>query len=398
MVKDKALQIARKHTAFPVKDRLKLMPTLAARTVGRPPEEVKTEAAQLLVERLGEVARSFEVKATVTGEVTIAGTVHSVEDKLAASHLLRRVPGCGCVVNRLTVAPTLRDGRMTTSVTRDGKETIGGPLPDLDVVVETDGFAVEGQPMLASPSQMGHVPLGQPVKRIVPSKSSDKKTPFAIDSVPPASLAPQKETDLPPPRVVPPAPPKPTTLPSGLPSTRLQPVPAPAPAAKKDATPDPLAAPDLPVSWSRKTTTSAVKPSESPTTGHESDGGKVVPASSKTEQKPATPKSEEKAATSKADKPAGYYEATGMVLFDDEPRTAVAPAKALPMPPAVLKQRVESVCGKQAKNVQVFVEPDSSLRVKVKVSDPEQERILTQRILGMPEMTSPRVHLEMVPH
>jgi osmotically-inducible protein OsmY len=387
-VKEKAMQIARQHTVFPVKDKLKLMPTLAARTVGRPAEEVKEEAAQLLAERMGEEARSFDVKVTPVGEVTLGGTVHSVEEKLAASHLLRQVRGCGCVVNRLTVAPTLRDGRTTTSITRDGKETIGGQLPDLDAVVETDGLPAEGRPILSSQPLMGHVPMGQPVKRTLPMKTIEKKTPFATDSVP-TTVTPPDGSDLPPPRVVPPVPGKPTTLPSGLPSTRLKPVPAPVPAVKKDDASDPLAAPDLPPSWSKKATGSTAKPSEFATTGRDSDTGKVVPASSKTEPKADKPKS---------DKPAGYYETTGMVLFDDEPRSALPPSQAVPMQPSVLKQRVEAVCGKQAKSVQVVVEPDSSLRVKVKVSDPEQERILTQRILAMPEMTSPRIHLEMMPY
>lgn len=387
-IKEKALQVARQHTVFPVKDQLKLLPTLTARTVGRPAEEVKEEAAQLLTERMGEEARSFDIKVTPVGEVTLGGTVHSVEEKLAASHLLRQVRGCGCVVNRLTVAATLRDGRMTTSVTRDGKETIGGQLPDLDTVVEADGLPVEGRPMPSGQPLMGHVPMGQPVKRTLPAKAVEKKTPFAIDSAPTTVTTPDG-ADLPSPRVVPPAPGKPTTLPSGLPSTRLKPVPTSVPTAKKDFASDPLAAPDLPPSWSKAPTGGATKSSDFATTGRDSDTSKVVPAASKTEPKADKPK---------ADKPAGFYETTGMVVFDDEPRAAVPPSQAVPMQPAVLKQRVEAVCGKQAKSVQVVVEPDSSLRVKVKVSDPEQERILTQRILAMPEMTSPRIHLEMMPY
>jgi hypothetical protein len=433
-IKEKALGIARKHTPFPIVDKLKLMPNLAARSVGRPAEEVKEEAARLLAEKLGDEARSFEVKVTGVGEVALAGTVHSVEDKLAVSHLLRQVHGCGCVANHLAVAPELRNGRMMTAVTHDGKETIGGKLPDLEAVVESEGHPVEGQPMLVAPAPMpapmgGHVPLGQPVKRVMPSKSMEK-TPFAIDSVPAPSVPtplvlPSKEgNDLPPPRLVPPTPaksalpppvPVPTTKwrppmdnaavtrndfpsdplvvppqPAPVPSTKRKPATENAATTKHDFASDPLAVPDLPPSWSKKAPVGSAKGSDFATVGHEAEGkseSKVLPAASKGELKADKPK---------PDKAADPHGATGMVFFDDEPRPAVPSSQALPMAPAALKQRIEAVCGTQARSVQVVVEPDSSLRVKVTLADPQQERMMTQRILALPEMNSPRVHLETI--
>jgi osmotically-inducible protein OsmY len=389
-IKEKALSIARKHTPFPVVDKLKLMPNLAARSVGRPAEEVKDEAAKLLAEKLGNEARSFDIKVTNVGEVALTGTVHSVEEKLAASHLLRQVHGCGCVANHLAVASELRNGRMITAVTRDGKETIGGKLPDLEAVVEADGYTIESQPMLVTPAPMGgHVPLGQPVKRTVPLKSAEK-TPLSLDAIPapttpvPLALPPKEGTDLTPPWLAPPSPAKPTPAqPTTLPSTKRKPALDNTTTGKSEFASDPLAAPDLPPSWSRKAPSIGSKNSEFATVGHEPES-KIVPAASRTEMP-----------TAKPNKPAAY-EATGMVFFDDEPRPALPPSQAVPMAPATLKQRVESICGKQARSVQVIVEPDSSLRVKVTLTDPQQERALTERILAMPEMMSPRVHLETI--
>jgi osmotically-inducible protein OsmY len=630
-IKEKALAIARKYTAFPVVDRLKLMPTLATRSVGRPAEEVKEEASQLLAEKLGGEARSFEIKTTGVGEVTLAGTVNSVEDKLAASHLLRQVRGCGCVINQLTVASVQRDGRMMTAITRDGKETISGALPDLNAVVESDGFPVGGHPIVVTsppmgegpgivvtPPLTGHVPLAQPVKRTLPPKPTEQKTPSANGPVPaPMGMPPKNENELPPPRIIPPVPAKPAVLPLTLPSARQQPAkdiapttrkevvstppaasaarkelvsgplatpvlrkevvssppatpaarkeivatppavpatrrevvssppvtpvikkepvadplatpvlrkevvsnppakpaagkeivatppaapatrrevvssppvtpvikkgpvadplatsvtrkevastppaapaarkepesaplttpvirkevastPPAAPAAKKEPGSNPPAVPVLPPSWSRPAQSAALpatlpptkpqpvkdasttdkkdlaantlarpilppswpkQPSTGPIKGNDvatarqKAQDKVVPAASRSEPNAEQPKIEKP----KSDKPVGYYETTGMVLFDDEPRAALPANQALPLSPAVLKQRVESVCGKQARKVQIVTQPDGSLRVKVTLADPLHERTLTQRLLALPEMASPRVHLE----
>jgi osmotically-inducible protein OsmY len=410
-LKEKALSIARKHTAFPVVDKLKLMPNLATRSLGRPADEVKEEAGRLLAEKLGDDARSFEVKVMGVGEVALTGTVHSVEDKLAISHLLRQVRGCGCVTNHLDVATELRNGRLITAVTRDGKETIGGKLPDLEAVVESDSFPVEGQPMLVTPapqsmpitpapqpmlvtppSMGGHVPLGQPVKRTVPLKT-DVKTPYAIDTaLPSAAPVPSKEKTesiqqwLAPPAPAKPVPAPPSALPSSLPSTKRKPTTDNTTVAKSDVLSDPLAVPDLPPNWSKKAPSVAPKGSELAAVGHEPES-KVVSAASKSEPQTAKPKS---------DKPASLHETTGMVLFDDEPRPAVPHTQAMPMAPAELKQRVEALCGKQARSVQVVVEPDASLRVKVTLADPQQEKALTEHILALPEMRSQRVHLETI--
>jgi hypothetical protein len=149
---------------------------------------------------------------------------------------------------------------------------------------------------------------------------------------------------------------------------------------------DPLAVPDLPPNWSKKAPSVAPRGSEPAKVAHEPES-KVVIAASKSEPQTTKPKS---------DKPASMHETTGMVIFDDEPRPAVPSTQAMPMAPAELKQRIEAICGKQARSVQVVVEPDASLRVKVTLTDPQQERALTEHILAMPEMRSPRVRLETI--
>ncbi len=69
---------------------------------------------------------------------------------------------------------------------------------------------------------------------------------------------------------------------------------------------------------------------------------------------------------------------------------------AWPVSPTDLKQRVESMCGRLAKEVQVQTQRDGSVLVKVKLVNAAAERQLTNKILTIPEITSPNVHLEMV--
>jgi hypothetical protein len=69
---------------------------------------------------------------------------------------------------------------------------------------------------------------------------------------------------------------------------------------------------------------------------------------------------------------------------------------AWPVSPTDLKQRVESMCGRLAKDVQVQTQRDGSVLVKVKVANTAAERQLTNKILTIPELTAPNVHLEMV--
>jgi hypothetical protein len=69
---------------------------------------------------------------------------------------------------------------------------------------------------------------------------------------------------------------------------------------------------------------------------------------------------------------------------------------AWPVSPTDLKQRVESMCGRLARDVQVQTQRDGSVLVKVKVANAAAERQLTNKILTIPEITAPNVHLEMV--
>src|SRR5439155_9673833 len=70
---------------------------------------------------MGEQAQGITVTARTNGQVTVAGTVGSYEEKLAVSQSLRAVAGCTSVVNQLRVGTTQQDGRPHALVSADGR-------------------------------------------------------------------------------------------------------------------------------------------------------------------------------------------------------------------------------------------------------------------------------------
>lgn len=90
----------------------------------------------------------------------------------------------------------------------------------------------------------------------------------------------------------------------------------------------------------------------------------------------------------------------GLITFDDDPpampKAPVVPmGSALSVIPSHLQRQVQSVCGRQAREVAVEVQRDGAILVKVKVPNPSVESQLTKKILAIPEMTSPKVRLMM---
>lgn len=107
-VRQRALDVARANTTFPVVDRLQTNPDPTARPGGTPPGALQEEAAAFLTAFFPEAASGFTVRAGADGRVTVSGTVASPEEKLAVSRRLRWLGGCTGVDNRLEVGPAAR--------------------------------------------------------------------------------------------------------------------------------------------------------------------------------------------------------------------------------------------------------------------------------------------------
>jgi osmotically-inducible protein OsmY len=120
MVRQRALDIARRNTSLQVIDGLRLQAGLAARPALRGPEVLQTGGAELLRKHLGDSARGIRVEARSDGVVTLTGSINSIEDKLAVCKRFRQLSGCAGVIDQLTVRPILHDGQRVVPVTNDG--------------------------------------------------------------------------------------------------------------------------------------------------------------------------------------------------------------------------------------------------------------------------------------
>ncbi len=92
----------------------------------------------------------------------------------------------------------------------------------------------------------------------------------------------------------------------------------------------------------------------------------------------------------------------GVIFFEDGPAPSPGPAAhnvpnqaVRPVVPADLKEQIKSVCGSESRQVDVEVRRDGSLLVTVKVPNAAVEKQLTSKVLTIPAMAAPNVHLEM---
>jgi hypothetical protein len=235
LIKDQAIEIARKHCSVPVVDKLQLHPTLTLRSPAGPSDELQEGAATLLVESFGAAVVGLEIKTAADGQVVLEGSCESYEQKVEISKKMRGLHGCCSVDNRLTVNPVMRDGRMVTLVTADGSYTLpAGGVPSTPI--QTVHNSAENSPPLTPLSVPPPVIAAAPIP---PYKN--EFTPLAPVQ-PPAqpSLKMDARSSVVMKTDVPPAPAfKPEPPPLSPPSMVLKTDPLPAPAFKPVPPPSP---------------------------------------------------------------------------------------------------------------------------------------------------------------
>ncbi len=109
-VREHALKLARLHTTFTVADLMKEHPSLLVRPAREVPTQLQAAVVSTLREALPRQYQHLQIDCAADGTVTLRGPILSAEDKLAASHALRRLYGCTSVHNLTQVrgAGTLR--------------------------------------------------------------------------------------------------------------------------------------------------------------------------------------------------------------------------------------------------------------------------------------------------
>lgn len=130
MVRQHALDLARRSTFLRVCDKVRIQANLVVTSPPRPAVMLQQEAAELLEQNLGELGLEMCVGVQPDGRIVVAGSVDSVENKLAVSRLFRRLSGCRGVVNELIVQPLPHGGPPVVQASL--KESMGKPLPPRD--------------------------------------------------------------------------------------------------------------------------------------------------------------------------------------------------------------------------------------------------------------------------
>lgn len=212
LVRHRAVELARRSTFLKVTDALEYRAELSVRPPQRPARVLQQEVAELLQKSLGEPAKWLSVGVRTNGVIVLTGPIDSVENKLEMSRLLRRLPGCCGVANKLTVQRVARDGQHVVLVTRDGS-----------MVVSSSAWELESQqsavPALTAP---------------LPKPGTASPTPAAPA---PATILPTAIPPVPVPSILPPAQLSANELPA--PATRLPGVIPPPPPISLTATPLP---------------------------------------------------------------------------------------------------------------------------------------------------------------
>jgi hypothetical protein len=411
-VKQHALEIARHNSTLSVTDGLRLQANLNPHRPLRGAEEVLREGNELLAHELGNAARQLHLDARPNGVVRITGSIDSVQEKLAVSRLFRQVSGCAAVVNLLAVRPVLHDGQRVMQVTRDGSQTAPpAALPDqapVDHPLEARAEELH-LPSFGAARPRGDRPATSATSRAydvgVPAEPAEEhessraairpvKASKADEAAPESDPAPAATDALTRPSL-----PASWSRPRFNPQARHVsiPPPPPLPAAFAPPAETPKPAPAQRTILSTSTDSAASEPPSQPTPPTE-------PApEAKSDRAPAPVGPPIRSARRwppafdvRPPEPRGGH--TGMIIFDDEPTSApAAPVAAAgasyPVTSAELQKQIKSVFGRKARDVKVEVQPDGSLLVKAKAPSSAAERELTGKILTIPAMTAPNVHL-----
>jgi len=416
---DRALQLAREHCPLEVIDQLQIYPSMVIPVMSPLPAPIPSEAEAALQEALPSQPGSFRVTCLPSGQVTVTGTIPSLEGKLAASQRLRQLPGCTAVVNQLYVGPapttasaprpdpgqahkmpsgpTLVEEAGPTWVPAshwqpvnsvpplpDSPSPVSGPLvPTAPAQTTTKPDLVPNAPLLARlKARMESVcASGATDVHLVPLTGRSLLVQFKVrDDAEAARLAEKILTmpelanyhlDLDVKVAEPPTSPVPPGWRS--PVTRTGPSAVPAPPATTNTANNPLpASPPPPVPEIRKAEAAPAVTPYMPSQG--------VPTITKTDL-----------FSSLSNQPVDGIVYVMPEYQKPKPQPAVTPAAP---PPAKLQEEVESVCGSNAKNLHLVVRSPNKVSIGFTApSEAEGER-LALLVMNMPQLSAYHVDLD----
>jgi hypothetical protein len=379
-----------------------------------PPNVLRQAAIALLHEEMGKHADAFAVSADAGGKVIVSGTVASAEERLEVSESLQKLARCNCVVNQLTVRgeSTARKGGLPPV-----RVASAGPAPAPLPPARAEG--PRAAPIPRIPERGAEVALTPPPDLTRPParpSPAASPAPVRIVEAPRSGFAGTGPTE-PVRRESSPyaAQRKESSVPAPTPLALLPVIPAPvlgesAKAAPASAAPltyqlyagdppakTPAPAPTLGKAEPAKPAPTGVSPASFQPSGNDTARPAVAlkpvptaPAPGKESPTPAAP-------PAKVALRDNGWATTGAVTFDEEPATRPAKSPGRPpVNPEALRQKVESICGKTARGVEVNPQLDGTCRITFHVRSVQDQHRVEGKILELPEVMGGQALLSIV--
>jgi hypothetical protein len=186
LIRARVMQLAARQAGLKVVDRLQVNTGLAVSRVSVPAATLQRAALATVRAEFPACTRQVSVSCSADGQLTVAGVIDSPEQKLRVSQRLRRLPGCGGVVNNLQVAergekglplgsPPGRDGLTNAgpaAATPASAPTTAAPVP---VTRSASGPVPPAPPPLpanvvACAAIQGSVSARLPLPRVLPAE------------------------------------------------------------------------------------------------------------------------------------------------------------------------------------------------------------------------------------
>ncbi|MBM4098086.1 MAG: hypothetical protein FJ261_15160, partial [Planctomycetes bacterium] len=138
-------------------------------------------AARRVKEIAPSQAAAIQVESAEPGMLEVSGLALSMEDKVEISRALKKLAGVVAVRNDLRVSPMMREGRMVTLVTADGRRAIDGSMAS----------SRPARPEAAASPAVAKPVANQPIQPVVASDRNDiierkADAPKPRDAQPPA--------------------------------------------------------------------------------------------------------------------------------------------------------------------------------------------------------------------
>jgi hypothetical protein len=127
-IRTKALELARACSDLSVVDALAVGKVSPPKRMKESATRLNLQATNALAEQPFPAIKGLEIQAHPDGKITLLGSISSHEDKLLASLRLRRITGCTCVDNCLSIQPL--SGTSCYAVTADGRLTVHAERPE----------------------------------------------------------------------------------------------------------------------------------------------------------------------------------------------------------------------------------------------------------------------------